>query len=150
MRGVVISTLMVIIQTPISTAQAQHAASNHDACVRDGRAKFTRLVDESTEHLRDNRHRNKGKITAYAASKGPTAFALCIDWDKSTPDVRYGRGHGWYRGKGRLTQSAVDKVALRYCAEAKDAVAKVCKCEIVHRNGIAAISFPVGWPKDCK
>jgi hypothetical protein len=150
MRGVTISMLMVVIQTSISNAHAQQAAGNHDACVRDGRAKFTRLVGESTEHLRDNRHRNKGAITAYAGSKGPTAFALCIDWDKSTPDVRYGRGHGWYRGNGRLTQPAVDKVALRYCAEAKDAVARVCKCEIVHRNEIATISFPAGWPTDCK
>jgi len=144
--------LIVVLTLTTASAAAQEMSkspSDKADCIRDAQAQFADLV----EGIVRSAVMQLGRIgkNDYLTAPRPTAFALCIDWERSTPQFRSGRGTGFAsRRSSNAGQEAVDRAALRYCEEALVGQSDGhCRCEIVHRNGVLALSFPDNWPKGC-
>lgn len=122
-------------------AQDEQAVGDRSACLVRVTREFTVLIDDIV--YRSVNDRSSGN---YAGAQNPKAFALCIDWDRSTSRSRFGSGWGFASGG-----SLVDNRALEWCGLSSGATAGTCQCEVVHRNGYAAIRFPPGWlERQCK
>ena len=123
----------------------QASAANNDACMRQAKEDFTKLITEFVETLRTSR--GKGN---YNTSQNPRSFALCLDWNKSTPKLRYGAGHGFASRETSTSAAVVDSRALEWCVDSDGAKSGRCKCELVSRNGVTDLHFSPGWAaKQC-
>jgi hypothetical protein len=141
------AVLVFLLAGVASPALAQTSSAGRDSCVATGRTKFTALVEDAARHLRDNRGFNAGNELKYIGAKHLTALAICIDWQRSTPEYRVGRGHGY--SFAFRNQALADSNAVRHCANARDARNHACRCVVVHRNDVVQVSFPNGWPQEC-
>jgi hypothetical protein len=142
MRRLLIAGLLVM---PVTIAYAQNAGSaGRQECVAAARAKFSSLIERSVRTLVGK----KKTTNAYVDAPAPKAFAMCINWQRSTPQFRVGRA--WAVSSARISSdpSVVTSTALGRCTEA--AVRQQCECVIVHRDGQLVISFPEWWPRDCQ
>jgi hypothetical protein len=145
-KFVVLVFLLIGLVSP-ALAQTSSTAAGRDSCIAKGRAKFIALVEDAARHLRDNRGFNKGNELKYIGAKRLTSLAICIDWERSTPEYRAGRGHGY--SFGFRSQALADSNAISHCANAQDARNRICQCVVVHRNDVVQVSFPSGWPQEC-
>lgn len=118
----------------------QASAAANDACMRQAKEDFTKLIKEFVETLKTT----KGKGN-YNTSQNPRSFALCLDWSKSTPALRYGAGHGFASRSTSTRAARVDSRALEWCARSGSAKSGRCKCELVSRNGVTSLHFPPDW-----
>ena len=83
----------------------------------------------------------KGTNT-YLTGRNPKAFAMCIDWGTSTPDVFVRVRWGNATNGGNDTRDEVRARALSNCrANAQT----TCTCAIVHENGKRATDPPSDW-----
>jgi hypothetical protein len=149
MRFIITLLLIVVPACTVQAQTAQQGPSNRETCIRDGRAKFTRLIDETARTFTISRPQKREND--YMTAPRPTAFAACINWDRSTPEFRSGTGTGFASGRTSSSQTVVDSEAIRWCAEAPNGQLNGgnCRCEVMHRNGGVALQFPVNWPREC-
>lgn len=121
------------------------SAASNDACMRQAKADFSKLITDFVETLVVTRGSGN-----YNTSENPRSFALCLDWNKSTPKLRYGAGHGFASRQTSTNAAIVDSRALEWCVDSDGAKTGRCRCEIVSRNGITDLSFPPDWAgKQC-
>jgi|ERR1041385_5707358 hypothetical protein len=146
MRSFFILILMFLCTAP-AHAQGPASPPGRELCVREGKARFTALVEEAVRHLRDNRGPNAGRINTYLREGNERAFALCLNWQQSSPEDFGGRGHGYSFRKADA--AAATTTAITHCSRARYAREGLCRCEVVHRNGVVSIRFPDGWPRQC-
>jgi hypothetical protein len=134
MHGFAALALILFPTTPAG-AQKRPTVEDRDACIVSVVEQFVATINDFVQTAKTERGSG-----SYAAAGNPKSFALCIDWGRSTSRVRRGTGYGFATGADRP-----DSRALDWCREGKGSKDGTCQCEIVHRNGFAAISFPNGW-----
>jgi hypothetical protein len=123
----------------------QASAASNDACMRQVKTDFTKLITDFVETLVVTRGSGN-----YNTSENPRSFALCLDWNKSTPKLRYGAGHGFASRQTSTNVAIVDSRALEWCVDSDGAKSGRCKCEIVSRDGKTDLQFPPDWAgKQC-
>ena len=121
--------------TTAAIGQTQPTSTENIACIIAVTREFTARINGIVAT-------SKGNLGSgnYNMMQDPKAFALCIDWERSTRHQRYGNGFGFARGESSLDSRAID-----WCEQSDGARSGICRCEIVHRNGFPAIKFPSGW-----
>ena len=103
-------------------------------------------VERKLEQTIATAKRRDGTINGYVAGADPRVMAMCIEWAGTSHDTLL--THAWgtsvFAGNASMTMQERDKTAIAFCANSTPASQR-CTCEVVHRNGKPALSFPQNW-----
>lgn len=130
----------ILVLAPVALSQQP---SDNQACIEKAQQTFAALVDDYVRGAVMKEIKNDYRDPKVPL---PKAFALCINWEESTPEVVRGSAWGFGTGRTATSQKVADSVALSHCMSGNDPKAKRCTCYIVSRGGgKAEPPFPAGW-----
>jgi hypothetical protein len=123
-------------------------AARRQQCTSEAQQTFRSTVSRVLSALRSSSPDQS--VERYFAAPEPKAFALCTDWQNSTPTNHVGVGHGFSSAISANSQRVVDSYALNECNNARIANGGVSACcSVVQRGNQVELSFPAGWPASC-
>jgi hypothetical protein len=85
----------------------------------------------------------------YFIRRPPKAFALCINWERSTPTKWAGDGFGFATLDSGDSPRISTSQALASCIRSNGGSEGAKCCVIVDRDGQTLLTFPPEWPSSC-
>src|ERR1041385_480524 len=119
-------------------------------CIANARRTFVSTIKTLLPTLKSSVPFNED-ARVYFTRSAPKAFALCIDWEHSTPTARAGAGHGFVTSLSGDSQFLTERLAVANCvrnAGSGTQEVRAC-CKVVDRGDQIDLSFPPDWPSSC-
>jgi hypothetical protein len=135
-------------KAPDEAPAASRSPADRKSCVEAAQQKFRSNIEQLLPTLGSKLVYNTDAAQYFKRGR-PKAFALCIDWKKSTPDERAGAGFGFASSVSAGSATTVDSTALGNCALISPDRNRSRCCVIVDRGEGVKLSFPPDWPSSC-
>ncbi len=134
-----IRRLLVVFGCLMATPAGAQSSLEDDrqVCVDDAQKAFSEVVQSLVRSCVMTRGPDD-----YAQAPRPKAFAICINWERATPESTFGSGCGFASARTARNPVAVKSVAIANCAESRHAKEGRCVCEVVDVDGKLVLKFP--------
>lgn len=123
-------------------------AQKRRECVATAQQTFRSTITELLPTLTSNIDYQES-AARYFTRKPPKAFALCINWERSTPTKRAGDGFGFATLDSGDSPRLSNSQALASCIRSNGGSEGAKCCVIVDRDGQSVLTFPPAWPSSC-